>query len=157
MKRLSSRSTFFYKLISSLIFIVPGIFVFARALLTNTNTNNRMVLILVTFWLAIHLGIDWYNNFPIKKVELGEEGLYISNYLWGTLVPLSDIRDAEQKGGSSSWRWLPQRVTLRLRNPSVFGTTIKFIPHSDLDAMKEIEQARNRCKMPRQIKVLTTF
>ena len=63
--------------------------------------------------------------FRLKKVQLYQEVLYVSNYLRCIVIPLEDIARVEV---SLWWEGSPRLATLHLRKCSAFGSRIVFIP-----------------------------
>jgi len=63
--------------------------------------------------------------FSLKKVQLSQEVLYVSNYLRCIVIPLEDIARVEV---SLWWEGSPRLTTLPLRKCSAFGLRIVFIP-----------------------------
>jgi hypothetical protein len=59
----------------------------------------------------------------LKRVQIDEEWLYVSNYLREIRVPLRDIEDVSEN------RWINIRpITLTLRRETDFGGQITFMP-----------------------------
>jgi hypothetical protein len=78
--------------------------------------------LLLTIWVgasALLVLMGW----GLKRVRLGENELFVSNYLREIAIPLNAIRDVRQ-------RLFPHfgAVTIELRHATPFGQRITFIP-----------------------------
>ena len=59
---------------------------------------------------------------PIKKVEFLKDGIRVSNFIDTVDIPM------EQIDSVTASRFInPELIFIRLRSPSVFGSTIRFI------------------------------
>lgn len=60
---------------------------------------------------------------PLKKVQLGDGFLHVSNYIRTIDVPISDISRVTER------RWTnPRRIRVEFRHETPFGTRIYFLP-----------------------------
>lgn len=59
----------------------------------------------------------------LKRVEVDDNYLYVSNYLKEIKIPLSDVEFIDKPENSSH-----QRIKIFLRTPSEFGDMIVFMP-----------------------------
>jgi len=118
MEHISSRLTFFHK------FIVPvGVFLSLIDILFRSdfrridpNTPPYFIPIMAaTVWM---LWLGW----PLKKVSIFGDKLYVSNFRKEVVVPISEIVNV--RGNILTE---PQRVTIYLRNETEFGRKIVFI------------------------------
>jgi hypothetical protein len=120
MRQISSRLTFFYK------FILPAIFAIGliNTLLTGNARNldptmpPYFVPVIGLVFLAWSLWLGW----PVKKVSIFGDKLYVSNYRGEIAVPISEIVDVRGNILSDS-----QRITIYLRNETEFGSKIVFL------------------------------
>lgn len=121
-KRLSSRFTFFYKLILPAVWLAG--FGFATAVLVvNPPAIGPSPLLLAALWLlgaAIFLRL----GFPLKKVMATESGLLVSNYRREVLVPYDRIAGVRE----NKW-WSIRPITVELRSPCDFGRRFVFMPY----------------------------
>ena len=65
----------------------------------------------------------WRTCMPLKRVELDESSLYISNFQKEIVVPLTELVEVKEN------RWINTRpITIRFRSPTEFGESIFFMP-----------------------------
>ena len=84
----------------------------------NTEYLRYVFIVAIGIWF-------FFLGWSLKRVSIYGDKLYISNFRREIVVPLSEIVDVR---GNVFLK--PQRVTIYLRNPTEFGTKIKFIaPH----------------------------
>jgi hypothetical protein len=84
----------------------------------------------------------------LKRVEIDEQWLYVSNYLRGVRVPLRDIEQVSEN------RWINIRpITVEFRRDTEFGSQITFMPKTRLWAfwrahpvVGELEAAARRVR-----------
>jgi hypothetical protein len=121
MQRISSRLTFFCK------FILPlGIaYYLIRMLfewLATTNPNPNMPPTFIPYiFLGYFIWSAWI-GWPLKKVSIFGDKLYVSNYLKEIVIPISEIINV-----SSNIFIGPQRVTIYFRDETEFGSEIIFL------------------------------
>lgn len=60
----------------------------------------------------------------LKRVEVDDDALYVSNYTTEVRIPLSEVAVARESGGSRGLT----TVSIALRNPSALGESIEFLP-----------------------------
>jgi hypothetical protein len=60
----------------------------------------------------------------LKRVEVDDDALYVSNYTTEVRIPLSEVTDVCESGGPKGLT----TVSIALRNPSAFGQSIEFLP-----------------------------
>ena len=73
-------------------------------------------------WIA-GTGFILWGCAGLKKVQLGYDRLYISNYLRQIEVPLHEIESVTEN------RWINLHpVTIHFRNPTEFGRKVTFMP-----------------------------
>ena len=77
-------------------------------------------LMALAFPLAALGFFSWYSG-RLKFVELDDENLYVSGFLKGAVIPLSEVEDVHYSGGVGL-------VFVRLESPSALGSTIAFMP-----------------------------
>ena len=146
---LSSRLTFFYKFIFSTMWIggfsLGTLLIWLRVLnvygkpdpvIDEMKWPFLMMTIIGTifvFWCCIRL----------KKVEVDEEGFYVSNYLKTITIPVHDLDDV-----SGSILLTPELVWLKLKRKTEFGHRIVFMSHYRMFS------GFNRHPLVRQLKTL---
>jgi hypothetical protein len=94
-------------------------------------------------WLVGSAFIYW-SCVRLKRVEMDDDSLYISNYLRQERVPLQDVASLSEN------RWMNIRpITVRFTRPTAFGSSIVFMPPAQLfrrtvphPVIAEIEGAR---------------
>ncbi|MGA9997787.1 MAG: hypothetical protein WBP93_20395 [Pyrinomonadaceae bacterium] len=70
--------------------------------------------------------------FRLKRVSIDGEHLYVTNFLKGVVIPLSEIEAVT--GG----KWYRPFLTIHLRHPTEFGKKIVFMPrHPIADELRE--------------------
>jgi hypothetical protein len=74
-------------------------------------------------WALVMLGLVRTLGF-LKRVEVDDDALYVSNYTTEVRIPLSEVFAVCASGGSKGLT----RVSIALRNPSAFGQNIEFLP-----------------------------
>lgn len=121
MKQISSRLTFFHK------FILPLWFILGVTDILYWSGNTRKIgpdtepyflpLMLIGFCIWT-LWLGW----PLKKVSIFGDKLYVSNFRKEIAVPISEIVNVRGNILTD-----PQRVTIYLRNETEFGSKIRFI------------------------------
>ena len=91
-------------------------------------------------WVLGMTFILW-NCAGLKRVRSDSQQLYVSNYLREILIPFYEITDVTQN------RWINIKpVTIHLRNATMFGSKITFMPKRDLSfwrkspAVSELKQ-----------------
>ena len=119
MQQISSRFTFLHKFL-----IAPGcVLGLLNMWISSTwGADPRMepsffyvLSIVLTAWF-------FWLGWPLKKVSIYGDKLYVSNYRREIAVPLSDIDDVRGNVFTD-----PQRVTIYLRNETEFGSKIVFL------------------------------
>ena len=74
-------------------------------------------------WALVMVGLVRTLGF-LKRVEVDDDALYISNYTTELRIPLSEVFAVYASGGSRGLT----RVSIAFRNPSAFGQSIEFLP-----------------------------
>jgi len=69
------------------------------------------------------MGLVLWMAIPLKQVVLTSDGLWISNFLWKTFVPLVEVQEVSSLGWSQ-----PRRATIRFRIRTMFGKSVTVIP-----------------------------
>ena len=120
MRQISSRFTFFYK------FILPWSFVLGlidllwrqRTMFALPSSETAYIAIMLVGFCVWMIWLGW----PLKKVSIFGDKLYVSNFRKEIAIPISEIVDV--RGNI----WVdPQRVTIYLRNETEFGSMIRFL------------------------------
>ena len=93
------------------------------------------------FWIVGFM-LFKFSLFQLKHVKIDSLDIYVSNSKDYVTIPLDNILTAS---GSSMQN--PEIITIKLRHPTVFGSTIKFMPdvrfnrissHPTLQFLKEL-------------------
>jgi len=120
MRQISSRFTFFYK------FILPWWFVLGlidllwrqRTMFALPNSETGYIAVMLVGFSVWMIWLGW----PLQKVSIFGDKLYVSNFRKEIAIPISEIVDV--RGNI----WVdPQRVTIYLRNETEFGSKIRFL------------------------------
>ena len=144
-RRISSALTFFYKVICLTVWGGLGLYTLPRMLVRLDALEVQKALLLFLIIWPIGLGFLWWTNLPLKKVEIEDDVLYVSNYLKTIEVRLSNIvRAKELVGGGNLPRY---RVKLELNIDTEFGKNIFFVPSLNFDLPKFVEKL-NASKRP---------
>jgi len=125
---LSSRQTFFAKVVSPAVWI-GGVGVLTLWLLVASNTSRdrgiplpaEVKWLLLALWLA---GSAFaLSSIRFKRVRMDEHTLHISNYLTEIEVPLADVTAVHENC------WLRTHpVTIEFRRHTTFGDRVVFMP-----------------------------
>jgi hypothetical protein len=75
------------------------------------------------FWAFVVWGTVGFLG-ALKRVEVDDAALYVSNYFTEVRIPLSEVRVVRESGGYKDFT----KVTIGLRSRSAFGKTIEFLP-----------------------------
>jgi predicted PurR-regulated permease PerM len=123
---ISSKATFFYKFVFPLLWIAfAGFIIFivhSNLASFHTRAEAKTARLIVILVLAVVTVIIYWVFPRIKKVELMEDALQISNYSQTIVVPLRDIASV-----SGSILMDPELIWIRFREPAEFGVKIVFI------------------------------
>jgi hypothetical protein len=121
-RQISSRLSFFHK------FILPGVFVLGIIntgimylngwFASSAGLSAGMMLLIHFVFLAYVLFLFW----PIKKIVIDDHNLYVSDWRTDITVPLTEIERVSEFIISE-----PRRVTIHLKNPSLFGRKLVFL------------------------------
>ncbi|HMS39915.1 MAG TPA: hypothetical protein PKE69_06805 [Pyrinomonadaceae bacterium] len=124
MKReLSSKQTFFLKIILPIFFTV--IFTAAILVIIVSSKKGEILPLIIIFPLIGLIGIFsmYFTVMRYKKVSVDERFLYVSNYRKEIKIPVSSIADVTET------KWVRTRpITIHLKNDSEFGRKIIFTP-----------------------------
>lgn len=130
MKRtLSSSATFFLKFIFSAIFIAAAGLLLFIFFFWPIITHERFIwpaAIFAIIWSGIAVSCCYLVTMPLKKVNVDDRTLYVSNYINEIAIPLSEIDRVEEL---YEFRFKP--ILIHLKSPTLFGQKIKFMPHTE--------------------------
>ncbi|OVE78682.1 hypothetical protein BVY01_04810 [bacterium I07] len=116
-KRISTKTTFAIKFFTPLLwFLAVGLYYFHGPV----EGNEKKILLL--FWFLSFPSLLWI-CMRIKRVEIEEGRLIISDYFLTIQVPLADIVSV-----SENYFILGHPVWIRMRNWTKFGQKILFLP-----------------------------
>lgn len=124
MKReLSSKQTFFLKIILPIFFVAMLMTVFAGIIFSSKKVELLPLIIILPLIGLAGMFVMYLTVMRYKKVSVDEQFLYISNYRNEIKVPLSNISDVTET------KWIRTRpITIHLKNDSEFGRKIVFTP-----------------------------
>jgi hypothetical protein len=92
----------------------------------NLPPPEQLKLIFLAVWIFGTVFVLWLCT-GLKRVRIDSRRLYVSNYLREVTLPFDDIIDVTQN------RWINIRpVTIHLRNATMFGDQITFMPKREL-------------------------
>lgn len=140
-RTLSSRATFFCKVVFPAFWIVGGGFA-ASAMyywrLPGAQAEEQALQFLF-LWLGV-CALCLAVFVGLKRVRLDDRFLYVSNYQAEAKIPLGLIADVEEGN---------MKVTIRFRAPTDFGDEISFMPrprrgggpHPVVSELKQLAQA----------------
>lgn len=122
MKRvISSKDTFFYKIILPVFFLIcaavlpPAVYLYDR-------NNNSVAAVFVFIFLLVSAALLFLMTKKNKKVSLDDNTLYVSNYRKEIAVPLANIEKI-------LWFSDLRPTMIYLKTPSEFGKKINFFPN----------------------------
>ena len=121
MQQISSRLTLFHKFILPLWFVLGLIDVLFGWSGTLYADPNMPVTVLPYILLGFCIWSFWL-GWPLKKVSIVGDKLYVSNFRKEIAVPITEIVNVRGNILTD-----PQRVTIYLRNETEFGSKIIFI------------------------------
>ncbi len=86
-------------------------------------SEDSLVVTLVVMPVSIIAIASLWLCVPLKRVQIDDETLYISNYIRTIAVPFSEIESIKENKLFST-----HPIWITLRNPTAFGKTIMFSP-----------------------------
>src|SRR3954466_1453905 len=117
MRLLSSQLTLFYKFILLPMISIGAIVFLGWAVTTIPGTMPFFVFI----WIPACIIWATYMSWPIKKVSLAGDKLYISNFFKEIAVPVTEIMDVRER-----YQIKPRRIVIYFRHPTEFGDKVVF-------------------------------
>lgn len=136
MRTISTSLTFVQKVLSPIFF--PLIWVVFWWLGYWSNYTQIFGLFAITAFIG---SVGWYYlvGWSTKIVRIDDNNLYVSNFRREITIPIADIESVSDLVFSE-----PRRVTIKLRRPSEFGSTIVFLAkyrwYSGLDALPIVDE-----------------
>ena len=121
MQRLSSLLTFFYKYV--FITLWTGVFGFGFYNVYQSPNSGEMPVKLIIMIIVLVSVIFYFAYGRIKRVQLEGSTLRVSNYFDEIEIDLSEIKSVH-----GSILLSPELVWFKLHEPSMFGSTIIFMP-----------------------------
>ncbi len=122
MKRvISSKDTFFYKIILPVSFLICAAILPAAIYLYDRN-NNAVAAVFVFVFLILSAAIFFMMTKALKKLSVDDNFLYVSNYRKEITVPLSNI-------DKILWFDDMRPAMIYLKTPSEFGKKTNFSPN----------------------------
>src|ERR1035438_1187978 len=128
-RRISSRTTILWSCVLPILLVVGlscALLMCWLGKITGKDGERLPVEGLCAFtlmWALTMVGLVRALGF-LKRVEVDDDALYVSNYTTEFRIPLSDVAFARENGGSRGLT----RVSVGLHNPSAFGQNIEFLP-----------------------------
>jgi hypothetical protein len=83
----------------------------------------EVLCVFTLMWALVIVGLVRALGF-LKRVEVDDDALYVSNYTTEVRIPLSEVTVVRESGGGKSLT----RVSIGFANPSAFGESIEFLP-----------------------------
>jgi hypothetical protein len=128
-RRLSSRTTILWSYVLPLLLVVGLSCALLMCWLGKLRDNDgkpmsvEVLCVFTLMWALTMVGLVRSLGF-LKRVEVDDDALYISNYTTEVRIPLSQVTDVRESGGPKGLT----RVSIALRNPSALGESIEFLP-----------------------------
>ena len=121
-RQLSSKATYFNKIIAPIIILLFfGIVVFGN-LLSAKKPPLPIIILLLALWAGF-AAVLYFTLMRYMKVDIDDSFLYVSNFVKEIQIPLSEIRDVTEIV------WIKGHpVTIHLKNDTEFGRKITFMP-----------------------------
>ena len=120
-RQISSKDTFFYKIILPVFLIICAAIV-PSAVYLYDRKNNSVAAVFVFLFLLLSAVIVFLMTKASKKLSLDGDVLYVSNYRKEIAVPLSNIEKI-------LWFGDVRPTMIYLKTPSEFGRKINFSPN----------------------------
>jgi hypothetical protein len=117
----------------------------------------EVLCVFTLMWALVMLGLVKSLGF-LKRVEVDDHALYLSNHLTEVRIPLSEIADVRETGGSKSLT----RVSISFRRSSPFGKSIEFLPRLSLHlsadpVVREVQALRKQASAVEGVGIATPF
>jgi hypothetical protein len=128
-RTLSSRTTILFSFVLPILIVAGLSCVLLFCWLGKITSDDGKPLPLITLcvftlmWALVAVGLLRSLGF-IKRVEVDDDALYVSNYRTEVRIPLSEVTAVRESGGSKEFTG----VRIGLRHASAFGKTIEFLP-----------------------------
>ena len=149
-RRLSSRTTILWSYVLPILLVVGlscALLMCWLGRITGNDGKPMSIEVLCVFtlmWALVMVGLIRFLGF-LKRVEVDDQTLYVSNHLTEVRIPLSEITDVRETGGSKSLT----RVSIGFHHASPFGRSIEFLPRLSLHlsadpVVRELQALRNQ-------------
>jgi hypothetical protein len=128
-RTLSSRTTILWSFVLPTLLIVGLSFALLMCWLGKIAGKDgkpmsvEVLCVFTLMWALTLLGLVRASGF-LKRVEVDDDALYVSNYTTEVRIPLSEVTVVCESGGGKSLT----RVSIGFANPSAFGKSIEFLP-----------------------------
>jgi len=128
-RSLSAPLTLVWKFVVPTVFIVGTCYVIVVQCLDTFKNRDGTPLsygelcLSLAFCAGISAWVVWYTN-RLKRVQVDDRALYVSNYWSEICIPLPEVCDVSESTGDRRYF----SVTIRLRTMSAFGQRIVFLP-----------------------------
>jgi hypothetical protein len=144
MRRISSLATFFYKYIFIPLAIAIYWFI-AKQVLQSPSEDTRLIIGILIAACIITTTLLYLICGRNKRVYLEGRTLHLSNYRDAIQIDISEIESV-----SGTILLSPEVVWFKLRNPTIFGSTIYFMPkarfHTGFTKHPIVQELRDLCK-----------
>lgn len=122
-RRLSSKQTFFLKIILPIFFVVISTTGFLVSVFGPRQSELLVLKIIIPTIIIFGIYSMYMTVMRYKKVLIDEHFLYVSNYRKEIKIPFSEIADVTEI------KWHRTRpITIHLKTSSEFGRKIVFTP-----------------------------
>lgn len=120
MQRVSTNLTLFFKLFLPTFWLA---FFGAASIAFFTLTQNPIAQIVSISFLVGGLALMYFTIFQFKRVEMGEDALYATNYFQHFQYPYSNVEKITHQN-----YFILKTATIHLKVPGSFGKKIVFVP-----------------------------
>ena len=131
MQRVSSNLTLFFKLFVPTFWIVffgaVTIALWVNQDILSGNVNGQAVRIGALFFYLSGLAMYYFTLLPLKRVEMDEHFVYVTNYFRNYRYPWHNIESITESN-----LFTFKVVSIRLKTPGNFGKQLRFIASNKL-------------------------
>jgi len=124
MQRVSTNLTLFYKLFIPVFWLA---FAGAGTIAVQVMNDDAFARMSVLVAYGVSLGILYLTFFQLKRVEMSDEAIYVTNYFKHFQYPYSNIEKITHRD-----LLIIQIATIHLRVPGTFGKKLRFVPSNSL-------------------------
>lgn len=124
MQRVSTNLTLFYKFFIPVFWLA---FAGAGTIAVQVMSNESFLRMGTLAIYVLSLGILFLTTFQLKRVEMGDEAVYVTNYFKHFQYPYSNIEKITHLD-----LVILQIATIHLRVPGTLGKKLRFVPSNSL-------------------------